>query len=77
MFRECLGDKRAFYVIVEYGAGESRFTMSFAPYSLTQPVPTREQLASLLEVKLIKYYSVDRYEEQSDKGIGVRYTLSF
>lgn len=77
MFHECLGDNRAFLVTVEYGAGESKFTMSFAPYSLADPAPTRERFASLLEYKLIRLYSVDRYEEQSDNGIGVRYTLSF
>ena len=77
MFRECLGDEKAFDVILEYGTGESRFTMSFAPQSLNYQAPGKERLASLLEYKLISFYSVDKYEEQSDKGIGVRFTLSF
>ena len=77
MFHEYLGDEKAFDVIVEYGAGESQFTMSFAPYSMNPSAPGEERLVSMLEYKLIRYYSVDRYEEQSDKGIGVRFTLSF
>ena len=77
MFHEFLGDIRAFDVILEYGVGESKFTMSFAPHSLDRSAPSLERLMSLLEFKLISYYSVDKYEEQSDKGIGVRYTLSF
>ena len=77
MFHEWLGDIKTFDVMVEYGAGENKFTMSFAPHSLSYPDLNPERFASLLEYKLISYYSVDRYEEQSDKGIGVRFTLSF
>ena len=77
MFHECLGDERTFDVILECGAGDGKFTMSFAPHSLNQTAPDLERLVSLLEYKLISYYSIDKYEEQSDKGIGVRYTLSF
>ena len=77
MFHECLGAEKTFDVIVEYDTGENRMTMSFAPHSLNDPVPEKERVESLLEYKLIRYYSVDRCEEQSDKGIGVRYTLTF
>lgn len=77
MFHEILGVERTFNVILEYNAGEERLTMSFAPHSLNDPFPSQEHIASLLEYKLINYYSVDKREEQSDDGIGVRYTLTF
>ena len=77
LFRACLGDVKAFTVMVEYDAGEDRLTMSFAPHSLNDPAPTREQIQSMLEFKLIDYYSVDMYREQSYEGIGVRFTLEY
>lgn len=77
MFHEILGDERTFDVILEYDAGKNRLTMSFAPHSLSKPTPSREHIMSQLEYKLINYYSVDKCVEQSDEGIGIRYTPTF
>lgn len=77
MFRECLGDEKTLSVALEYAVAEKRLSMSFAPHSLITPRPNRERIQSLLEYKLIRYYSVGMYQEQSDEGMGVRYTLEF
>ena len=77
MFREFLSDIRTFDVMLEYDAREDKLTMSIAPYSLIEPVPSDEYFFSMLEYKLIKLYSVEQCEEQSDKGLGARYTLTF
>ncbi len=77
MFRECIGDDRTLSVILEYDAARTKLSMSFAPHSLVSPLPTKERIQSLLEYKLIEHYSVDLYAEQSDEGMGVRYTLMF
>ena len=77
MFHECLGADRSFTAMTEYDAGEDRVALSFAPNSLKDPFPSREHIASQMEYKLINYYSIDMRKEQSDRGIGVRYTLTF
>jgi polar amino acid transport system ATP-binding protein len=77
MFRELLGDDRSLTVILEFSAGNNKLTMSFAPHSLRESVSDREQIHEFLEYKLISYYSVDMFAEQSDEGVGFRYTLEF
>ena len=77
MFNDCLGDDRTLEVILEYDGTEKKITMSFIPYSLMDSAPNQEQMQSLLEYRLLKHYSVDMYKEQTDEGIGVRYTLAF
>ena len=77
MFGECLGEDRTLSVFLEYSVAEDKLSLSFAPHSLISPIPSQERIQSLLEYKLIRYYSVDMYQEQSDGGIGVRYTLVF
>jgi polar amino acid transport system ATP-binding protein len=77
MFRELLGDDRSLTVILEFSAGNNKLTMSFAPHSLRESVSDREQIHEFLEYKLISYYSIDMFAEQSDEGVGFRYTLEF
>ena len=77
MFREFLGDEKAMTVSLEYSSSEKKMFMSFAPHTLVSPAPTEEYIRSQLEYKLIQHYAVNMYEEQSDRGVGVRYTLEF
>ena len=51
--------------------------LSFAPHSKSPSMQTWEQLQPQLEYKIIRHYCTDMYEEQSDKGIGMRYTFFF
>lgn len=75
MFRELLGDEKTMTVILEYSSSEKKLFLSFAPHSLITPAPTEDHLRSMVEFKLIMHYAVNMYEEQSDQGIGVRYTF--
>ncbi len=77
MFRMILGDERTFSVSLEYSSKEKRMYMSFTPHSKSPSIQTLEQLQSQLEYKMIRHYCTDLYEDQSDKGIGIRYTLVF
>ena len=77
MFRMILGDERTFSVSLEYSSKEKRMYMSFTPHSKSSSIQTLEQPQSQLEYKMIRHYCTDLYEDQSDKGIGIRYTLVF
>ena len=77
MFHSILGDDRKFTVSLEYSAGEKKMFMSFAPHSKSPDAQTMEQMQTQLEYKIIRNYCADMYEEQSDKGIGMRYTFVF
>lgn len=75
MYRYITAQDKTVYVTLEYDAPQDVLALSFAPFSRTDPEKIKATVPDSLEYKLICHYTRGHRQEQSDEGIGLRYTL--
>ena len=75
MFNYIMAQDKTAYITLEYFAPQDRLTLSFAPSSCVDLAAVEESIRDSLEYKLICHYSKGYRQEQSDDGLGLRYTL--